>query len=581
MLGGTLSTSAKALVACATAVGLLFGSVARGQVYFSSKVDYPSPESPYVVAIGDLNNDTHPDLVVQSEVTPSFVTYLGNGDGTFAAYASSFSPGYGWSFGIGNLNGDAWTDVVQPNEGGGIYLRFGEGTGVFDPPTWMDSPGPNPSYAVLGDFKEDGLLDIASSTYADVGNIAIHIGAGDGTFDAGTAFATSPGPRGLATADLNQDGHLDLVAAISGTSVDLNLVSVLLGVGDGTFSAKTDFTVNLTPYEVQIADFNGDAKLDIATAGNDGKVAILLGNGAGGFGTKTEFVAGEKCLSLAAADVDGDGAIDLLVPDAGNGFGRARLAVLKGLGDGTFEAPAYHGTLPAPMSVAVADLNHDGKPDAVTANRNPPDGTFDYGISVLLNCVPCATTAISVFLSQIRVTDGHVHATWLIPSRSSLFGVVQRRLDGGEWSALTTDAPIEGPEFSFNDASVTPGLRYAYRLSLRDHSDSWYTNEAWILVPAVEATPLRLSLRAPYPNPSRAGVTFRMGQSTSGVLRLRVFDVQGREVRRVDHDRDTPGWSTVYWDGTGSSRGPTPSGVYFALLTQGSETVTRKFVLSR
>jgi hypothetical protein len=100
-------------------------------------------------------------------------------------------------------------------------------------------------------------------------------------------------------------------------------------------------------------------------------------------------------------------------------------------------------------------------------------------------------------------------------------------------------------------------------------------------VPAVESAPLRLSLRNPYPNPARGEVLLRFGQPTEGPSRLRVFDVQGREIARLHDGRGVAGWRDMTWDGGRASGRVAPSGVYFAVLEQDGEVVRKKFVLAR
>ena len=88
------------------------------------------------------------------------------------------------------------------------------------------------------------------------------LGNGDGTFGAKTDFATGPVPVSVAIGDLNGDGKPDLAVA----NCDSNTVSVLLGNGDGTFGAKTDFATGSGPGSVAIGDLNGDGKPDLAVA---------------------------------------------------------------------------------------------------------------------------------------------------------------------------------------------------------------------------------------------------------------------------------------------------------------------------
>jgi hypothetical protein len=187
------------------------------------------------------------------------------------------------------------------------------------------------------------------------------------TFTAKTDFATGRRPISVAVADVNGDGHPDLVIA----SVSDNTVSVLLGTGTGGFGMKTDFTTGTRPVSVAIADVNGDGRPDLLTAnypgGNqDGSVSVLLGNGSGAFAAKTDFATGSGPVLVTVADVNGDGKPDLVTANQGG----PTVSVLLGNGSGAFAAKTDFATENNPYSVAVADVNGDGKPDLVTANPN-------------------------------------------------------------------------------------------------------------------------------------------------------------------------------------------------------------------
>src|SRR5439155_15021534 len=149
-----------------------------------------------------------------------------------------------------------------------------------------------------------------------------------------------------------------------------NTVSVLLGNGNGSFGARTDYGTGSAPKSVAIGDLNGDGKPDLAVAntgsypGYDGTVSVLLGNGNGSFGAKTNFGTGSKPFSVAIGDVNGDGRPDLAVA---NNFSNT-VSVLLGNGAGSFGAKTDFGTGSCPRSVAIGDLNGDGKPDLAAAN---------------------------------------------------------------------------------------------------------------------------------------------------------------------------------------------------------------------
>jgi hypothetical protein len=158
--------------------------------------------------------------------------------------------------------------------GGGIYVMPGNGDGTFQPAIY--TPAGTSYAAVLAYLNRDKNLDLALI----VGNsLNVFLGNGDGTFKTPPlAFPVGQIPVGLAAADLNGDGNLDLVAPDAG----LNSVDVLLGNGDGTFVAAIPYTMGGTlgpfyacadgaetcSFTPALGDFNGDGAVDIATLFN-------------------------------------------------------------------------------------------------------------------------------------------------------------------------------------------------------------------------------------------------------------------------------------------------------------------------
>lgn len=200
-------------------------------------------------------------------------------------------------------------------------------------------------------------------------------------------------PHGLLVADVNKDGVRDVVTA----NQDSNNVSVLLGRGDGTFAANANYPVD-GPWRVAVADLNRDDNPDLI-AGNCG-VSVLLGRGDGTFGATRNFsdpriADPRQCpgvgASLAVADFNRDAKLDVAAVTRSRGGW-----MLWGRGDGTFEAadpnddtfglgggPGYSQVA---WGVAVGDVNKDGNPDLVTANDKAPygsTGSWEGDISVL------------------------------------------------------------------------------------------------------------------------------------------------------------------------------------------------------
>ena len=202
--------------------------------------------------------------------------------------------------------------------------------------------------------------------------VSVLMGKGDGTFQPFVAFATGSFPNSLATGDFNGDGKVDLATANSD-----NTVSILLGAGNGTFQAHIDYPAGATsgrfPTGVIAADFNGDGRLDLAV-GTDcntgctvGSVSILLGTGDGTFPTHVEYVSsGQSGAGLVATgDFNGDGQLDLVLP---NTSCCSFVSILLGRGSGTFQHRLSYAAGKHSKAVATADFSGDGKLDLAVAN---------------------------------------------------------------------------------------------------------------------------------------------------------------------------------------------------------------------
>ena len=183
----------------------------------------------------------------------------------------------------------------------------------------------------------------------------------------------------IALGDVNGDGRLDVVTA----GHDSYAVVVMLGGGDGTFAAGpgSPFIARQPgkrphTHGLALADVNADGRLDVLTVNQeDDDLSLLLGDARGGFGPapRSPFPCGPSPYPFAVADFDGDGNLDALVPNTGG----ATLALLRGDGSGAFAAPQLVPAPPdRPFFVAAGDFTGDGKPDAVVTHDERPLATL-------------------------------------------------------------------------------------------------------------------------------------------------------------------------------------------------------------
>lgn len=350
-------------------------------VYVFGRSAFPASNSGVAAAVGDFNGDGRPDFVSLNSFRNSITVLLAQPNGGFVETPTiTFSDSEPVVIAVvaGDFNGDGKLDLAlaRPST---VTVLLGNGNGTFGNPMSFPVKG-FPESLIAEDFNRDGHLDLAVTVAAsntstgNPGVVAVLLGNGDGTFGKEIDSPAGIGVRGLVAGDFNGDQKLDL-AVVNAPSFSSNTVSLLLGNGDGTFSAPQNLTVAGEPTSVQVADFNKDGNLDLAVAtlttvpsatGGDGLISILLGNGNGTFQPRVDVHAGGEIDNIVIADLNHDGNPDI-VADSHLAF-NGSASVLLGNGDGTFQAHQeyqYGGILGRLFAV---DFNGDGNVDIGVAN---------------------------------------------------------------------------------------------------------------------------------------------------------------------------------------------------------------------
>ena len=413
-------------------------------VKFKTKATYASGGYNAVsVAVGDLNGDGHPDLIVANSCpsvgcghdnSGQIAVLLGNGNGTFQAAASYPSGGSNaTAVAVADVNGDGKLDVAVTNRcrsghdcsvdnSGEVSVLLGNGNGTLQPAVSYDTGGYSASALVVADVNHDDKPDLLVANECDnlecadvfqPGTIGVLLGNGNGTFQAALSYQTQDRlPESLAAGRIDADDNVDIAVGHRD-----GFAQVLKGNGDGTFSTFTT-TFQAANYQltsVLLADLNGDGHLDLVATDAEvlhGRVALLLNDGAGKFPPSPRFhVAGFGARDAAVSDLNGDGFPDVAVTTScqnKNSCTTGRVGFLPGIGAGAFPsgvASAISSSGEFAQGIAIADLDGDGRPDVVATNfcidlTCTDDAGGSGSVSVLLNSLILATTSTALVSSS-------------------------------------------------------------------------------------------------------------------------------------------------------------------------------------
>jgi hypothetical protein len=338
------------------------------------------------ISVADVNHDRNPDIVVANADGGTVSVLLGNGRGQFQAAAGSpFPAGHlPNDIAIADMNGDGNPDLVIANhQAPFITILLGDGRSGFRP-----APGspvdvhshPHPHGVAVADFNGDGRLDVVTDSWG-TNQIELLLGDGKGGLQTpGRYFATGHRPyERLRSADFNGDGHPDIVT----TNLDDGTATVLLGDGKGGFrnAPGSPFPAGAKPWQVAIDDVNGDGKADLLIIpyerdipdASQNAVIVLLGDGKGSFrpmqGSPLPLNGCHGSDSLTTGDLQGNGRHDTVVACAQS----RNLMIFERGSDGRFTSssqPSKGGW----GAVALAHLSNSRRSELITANND--EGTI-------------------------------------------------------------------------------------------------------------------------------------------------------------------------------------------------------------
>lgn len=265
------------------------------------------------VLILDEDKGGFPDLVVCGGSSLTIIS--DDGTGQYEVQKAIPAGEQPVDIAAGDFDSDGWADLVVANHDTRYVSLFFGGPGGFSQEKserFMVNVSPHPHAVRVADINEDGYSDFLVDD-RDNESLSVFLGLGNGLFDPGEPIMVGGDPyRGMSLADINNDGHLDVITP--------NPLSVAIQVGDGTgtFVAVAGLeSANMPPFSTAVGDFNGDGIADIAAGSGEGKgqLMIWLGKAFGSF-TKTPdatYMIADGPTKLRTADINGDNLDDILV----------------------------------------------------------------------------------------------------------------------------------------------------------------------------------------------------------------------------------------------------------------------------
>lgn len=346
-----------------------------------NSVVIPVGKSPYPLAIADVNHDGKLDVIVGNMDDGTVSVLLGDGRGHFTpAFGSPFpcnaNPN---DIAVADMNGDGNPDLVIANtQTPYITVLLGDGKGGFRPSAhspFATKSYPHPHGVVVGNFIGDGKPAVITDSWGRRQILLIPSDGKGNLMLPGRFFpADLHTDSGVAAADFNKDGNLDIVTV----DQDADVVGLLLGDGKGGFrkAPGSPFPAGDTPWMFTVGDINGDGNQDVAVIPYERDirdprnlgVTVLLGDGKGSLkpmrGSPFSLAGCSGPSRVAIGDIRGNGLRDIVVLCGQNN----KLFFFMGTKNGGF-AVFTRSMATGWGGLALADLTGNGKDDVIVSNN--------------------------------------------------------------------------------------------------------------------------------------------------------------------------------------------------------------------
>jgi len=466
------------------------------------------------VAVADLNGDQYPDIVAGSSVPGGVAVWYGDGRGGWSLPLFLPIRGDVRSLAVADFDGDGRPDVAASTKGEftGIQICLNRGKGKWEK---MQPPTESGEFNGIraADINGDGYLDLicAAAAAEGLGGVMVWLNDGRGGWSANLGPTVRDEYSDVVVGDFNEDGHLDIAA--SGRGVH-GAVRVWLGDGAGNWSElnpldQGDF------YALSVGDLNRDGHLDLFAGTYRRGVRIYLGDGRGGFAGVTPPVEQGNFWKVMAGDINSDGAPEIVASSLEwNG-----IQVWKLGGGGFAPLTDYYRSPVSCYDFTLADVDGDGIQDLVAASngrgvqlwtshgRVTPTATAPEGLpsrATAEETIPTAPSENKVFVemdgqAQYRVGPGDVLELTLWKGLKEDKYAVTVRGDGKISFGFLEDVPVSGLTVTQVGKLITQKLSGFVRQPRVDVTVKGYNSKTITILGEVNVYGGRVSGAGTYP----------------------------------------------------------------------------------
>lgn len=398
-----VATVAGGLVSLAGAAGAAGADPAPPPPVFETKTSGIAQLYPGVVTAADLDADGIVDVASTAASTARVYIHTGTGDGTFESSSRQVGSA-AYDVTAGDVDGDGDLDLVTADfDNDSVTIVQNSATGFESSGETLPLLGRYPQAVAIGDFVEGGLPEIVVTTGGGV-SAGVEMLTDNGSGYDDEYVVTTGRPYDLAIADLDGDGHLDLATTDPGDGTDGYFVSIHLGHGDGTFTTSS-VPVAAYPAEVATGDVDGDSDIEVLASVGSELVVVDRDQVAGTWsGTDLDLASAASTDGVTAADLDGDGTEEIVVTEGAGAANPANRHIEIFRHDGAASWPRWGlidpGAALNPLAVAPADFDGDADIDLVVA-----DGAYDGGADALTTYLNGGTSAGADTTAPVSTDD--------------------------------------------------------------------------------------------------------------------------------------------------------------------------------